>query len=113
MNLNTLDPWDGDPNPRFDHESSLRWMHRFDEDSDWPSAQARCQPPASPEPAKPQGLGMLSAYAGDLCPQTGNWQAPRLNNRTEHVERGQPMPGPASTNTGSVVWYLLDDAPKN
>ena len=41
LNLNTLDPWDGDPNPRFGYESSLRWMRRFDEDSDWPSAEHR------------------------------------------------------------------------
>ncbi|QFZ82049.1 hypothetical protein GFK26_04420 [Variovorax paradoxus] len=50
-----------------------------------------------------------SVVSGDLCPQTGNWLAPRLNNRQEYVERGQPMPGPASTPTGSVVWYLQKD----
>ncbi|WP_370870133.1 Imm72 family immunity protein [Variovorax boronicumulans] len=48
-------------------------------------------------------------FSGDICPQTGNWRAPRLNNRQEHVEHGQPMPGPASTPTGSVVWYLQND----
>ena len=30
LNLNTLNPWDGYPNPRFDYESSLRWMRCFD-----------------------------------------------------------------------------------
>ena len=48
------------------------------------------------------------AYAGDPCPQTGRWQAPRLKNQIETIERGQPMPGPTSTETGTVVWYLMD-----
>ena len=51
-----------------------------------------------------------SAYAGDPCPQTGQWQAPRLQNRIELVERGQPMPGQKSTQTGTVIWYLMNAA---
>lgn len=51
----------------------------------------------------------ISAFSGDPCPQTGNWRSPRLSNRQEYVERGQPMPGPASTPTGSVLWYLQKD----
>jgi hypothetical protein len=41
LNLNSLDPWDDDPNPRFDYESSQRWMARFDDASEWPSAEVR------------------------------------------------------------------------
>ncbi|MDO8067137.1 type VI immunity family protein [Janthinobacterium sp. SUN206] len=33
--------WDGDPNERFNDADSLRWMRRFDADSDWPSAELR------------------------------------------------------------------------
>ncbi|MDR2209712.1 MAG: DUF3396 domain-containing protein, partial [Azoarcus sp.] len=36
LQLYTLDPWAGDPNPRFDEENSPRWMARFDPDSEWP-----------------------------------------------------------------------------
>jgi hypothetical protein len=28
--------WDGVPNERFNDADSLRWMRRFDADSDWP-----------------------------------------------------------------------------
>lgn len=55
----------------------------------------------------------LSAYAGDPCPQTGRWQAPRLNNRIELVERGQLMPGPANTQTGAVIWCRLRSSPED
>jgi len=33
--------WDGDPNERFNMPDSQRWLARFDEDSDWPSAAQR------------------------------------------------------------------------
>ena len=33
--------WDGDPNERFNDADSLRWMRRFDADSDWPSVELR------------------------------------------------------------------------
>lgn len=109
LKLNTLDAWEGDPNPRFGYESSLRWMRRFDEDSDWPSAEVRRQPSPSAQPDEPVGprsLAVLHACPGDPCPHTGNWQAPRLDNRIAHVESGQPMPGPARTQSGVVIWYL-------
>ncbi|AOZ10527.1 type VI immunity family protein [Cupriavidus malaysiensis] len=47
LNLSTLDPWDGDPNPRFDYGSASRWIRRFDDDSNWPGAAQRAgTPPA-------------------------------------------------------------------
>lgn len=69
---------------------------------------ARPKPAATPEVEPPASAytGAM-AYAGDPCPETGRWQAPRLKNRIEQVETGQSMPGPASTQTGAVVWYLL------
>ncbi|TNC72940.1 DUF3396 domain-containing protein [Janthinobacterium lividum] len=33
--------WDGAPNERFNDADSLRWMRRFDADSDWPSVELR------------------------------------------------------------------------
>ena len=53
LNLNSLDPWDDDPNPRFDDDSSQRWMGRFDDHSDWPSAAVDQPPGASPALAEP------------------------------------------------------------
>ena len=49
LNLTTLDPWEDDPNPRFDFISGPRWMGRFDPDSDWPSPIGRhsAQPPST------------------------------------------------------------------
>ena len=66
----------------------------------------------SPPDAAPARYAQ-SAYAGDPCPQTGRWQALRLNHRIEHIEKGQPMPGPANTQTGAVIWYLLRSSPEN
>ncbi len=37
----TLDRWHDDPNPRFDFESSQRWMRRFDRNSEWPDLDTR------------------------------------------------------------------------
>jgi len=51
LQLFTLDPWEGDPNPRFDFENSPKWMARFDEDSEWPNREVR-QKTAPPEGAK-------------------------------------------------------------
>lgn len=38
--------WDGDPNVRFTQCDSRRWLGRFDEESDWPSAEAHMRPGA-------------------------------------------------------------------
>jgi len=47
LRLHSLEPWDDDPNPRFDYQSSLDWVRRFDEDSQWPThPRPRGQPPA-------------------------------------------------------------------
>jgi hypothetical protein len=33
--------WDGDPNERFNNKDAMRWLQRFDVDSDWPSIDQR------------------------------------------------------------------------
>jgi hypothetical protein len=33
--------WDDDPNQRFDRKDSMRWLQRFDDDSDWPGIELR------------------------------------------------------------------------
>ncbi|MBS0427035.1 MAG: hypothetical protein JSR41_07085 [Proteobacteria bacterium] len=109
LNLTTLDPWDGDPNPRFDYESSLRWMRRFDEDSDWPSADVR-RPPA--QPADAAALVRLRALPGEPCPRTGWWGSPAVTTGAVFARQGEPMPGPQSTAIGDVIWmYRGTQAP--
>jgi hypothetical protein len=44
LELTSLDPWDDDPNPRFDDISGPLWMARFDDDSQWPSPALRQAP---------------------------------------------------------------------
>jgi hypothetical protein len=44
MALLSFGQWDGVPNERFNDADSLRWMRRFDADSDWPSAGLRQRP---------------------------------------------------------------------
>lgn len=48
LNLISLDPWEDDPNPRFDYFSSPRWIARFDPESDWPTPQRRHATPPFP-----------------------------------------------------------------
>jgi hypothetical protein len=95
----------------FTPRTSARWLKRFDADSDW-GGLVDGEPPKRPEPCAPS-RSRSSAYAGAACPRSGNWQAPRLNNQIEYVERGKPMPGPANTPAGAVVWYLQDDKSKS
>ncbi|ATE61634.1 hypothetical protein [Thauera sinica] len=69
LNLLSLDPWDDDPNPRFDFQSGPRWMGRFDEGSDWPSPERRApRPPSAPAQPKPPAL---SARPGQPCLREG------------------------------------------
>jgi hypothetical protein len=48
LQLFTLDPWEDDPNPRFDFENGPKWMARFDADSEWPSKEQRFRKSAGP-----------------------------------------------------------------
>jgi hypothetical protein len=41
MSLVGFGQWDGDSNERFNRKDSMRWLQRFDDDSDWPSIEQR------------------------------------------------------------------------
>lgn len=46
--------WDGDPNERFNDKDAVRWLRRFDDDSDWPSVEQRCPAPREMVDPSPQ-----------------------------------------------------------
>lgn len=101
--LSSLDPWDDDPNPRFNTIDGPRWMGRFDEDSDWPTPETR-QPPQTP--AAPARNATLSALPGEPCPKEGIWFAPHLGMQEVSMRQGDPMPGKDEAGrSGSVIWY--------
>lgn len=100
LNLNTLAPWDGDPNPRFGYESSLRWMRRFDDDSDWPTAEQRAKlAPKSGEQKRP-----ASVPGGQPCPQTGWWFTPAKTTSRQYFKAGEVMPLIEGSDYGSTFW---------
>ena len=58
----------------------------------------------SPQPPIPTGL---TAYPGDICPETGEWYAIHLGGKKTYIEAGQTMPGPTRNPAGNlVIWYL-------
>lgn len=93
LELLTLHPWDDDPNPRFDTESSLRWMRRFDADSDWPSAEQRTPPPRA----------RLRCEAGQPCPREGFWYTPAQADSRRFFKAGEPMPE-IGGDYGATIW---------
>ncbi|MGK5055141.1 type VI immunity family protein [Janthinobacterium sp. RB2P8] len=101
--------WDGDPNERFNDADSLRWMRRFDADSDWPSAELRQRQnnggPSDAAPA-PEPLE-LRAYASEACPQAGQWQALDIPPQTRRLEQGEIMSSLDSAY-GLTVWRFLN-----
>jgi len=104
--LLTLDPWDDDPNPRFDYESSLRWMRRFDEDSDWPNAEIRAK-------FAPGYVKHPSILAGNPCPEAGWWFTPAQANSRRYFKQGEVMPS-LGGDYGLTFWQWAPDqsAPK-
>ena len=108
LNLNTLDPWDGDPNPRFGYESSLRWMRRFDDDSDWPSAEQRRKP--SPD----EGRAATSKRkplipGGEPCPKAGWWFTPAQLDSRRYFDKGEIMPVIKHSSFGDTNWQQTGD----
>ena len=58
----------------------------------------------STQPPIPTGL---TAYPGDICPETGEWYAIHLGGKKTYIEAGQTMPGPTRNPAGNlVIWYL-------
>lgn len=102
LNLLTLDPWSDDPNPRFDYESSLRWMRRFDEDSDWPNAEKRKA--AAPD----SGTARLRCEAGQPCPKAGYWLTPAKADSRRFFNQGETMPS-LGGDYGDTIWQWDDN----
>ena len=97
LELSSLDPWDDDPNPRFDYESSLRWMRRFDSDSDWPDAEKRGHG-RSGKPSRP------NVPAGQPCPEAGWWHTPAAAGSRRYFNQGDTMPKIESSSYGDTYW---------
>ncbi|KAB2923570.1 MAG: DUF3396 domain-containing protein [Dechloromonas sp.] len=100
LNLLTLDAWDDDPNPRFDYESSLRWMRRFDEDSDWPNAEKRNV--GSP------AIRRSNVPANHPCPETGWWFTPAQANSRRYFKQDDIMPS-VGGDYGDTFWQWSPD----
>jgi hypothetical protein len=105
LQLYTLDPWEGDPNPRFDEENSPRWMARFDEESDWPSREARQKPPTEPPEAKRETPQYLQCEAGRPCPRPGYWWTPAHPKSRRRFNQGEILPEVKSTTHGKTIWH--------
>jgi hypothetical protein len=97
LNLLTLDPWMDDPNPRFEYDSSLRWMRRFDENSDWPTAERR----KAGSPAAP--AARLRSPAGQPCPKAGYWLTPAKADSRRLFKAGEVMPS-LGGDYGETIW---------
>ena len=109
LELLTLHPWEGDPNPRFNFADSLRWMRRFDDDSDWPNPDVRRSLPANGR--RPDDSTPMRALPGEPAPKTGSWLSVALQGEAGRVFRqaGEPLPGPAATEKGQVIWTFDGD----
>lgn len=101
LNLLTLDPWMDDPNPRFDYESSLRWMRRFDDDSDWPDAVRRYG-------RGPTSIAHPNVPANTPCPEAGWWFTPAKADSRRYFKQGELMPS-LGGDYGVTVWQWAPD----
>lgn len=97
LKLLTLDAWEDDPNPRFDYESSLNWMRRFDDDSDWPNAKKRGHG-RSPKLTRP------NVPAGQPCPESGWWHTPAKVGSRRYFKQGDVMPKIEGSSYGDTYW---------
>jgi len=98
LKLYTLDPWEDDPNPRFDFENSPKWMARFDEDSSWPNKQGK---------RKIALVGTVHerVEGGEPCPQDGHWWTPAGDPGRGYFKKGDVMPNYPSSQYGATIWY--------
>ncbi|MCE1184766.1 MAG: hypothetical protein LWW92_04045 [Rhodocyclales bacterium] len=99
LQLFTLHPWEGDPNPRFDFENGPLWMARFDPDSQWPTPSAR-----APMKFSPTGDD-LRCPAGAACPRSGIWWTPADSNARRAFLQGEEMPDFPESTYGATIWY--------
>lgn len=50
----------------------------------------------------------LAALSGDPCPQSGQWRAQKLSNKTIFIRIGELLPMPETDGVGNqVIWHLL------
>jgi len=93
--------WDGDPNERFNRRDTQRWLARFDDDSDWPSPEARGRTPGTP-PVEPTPTHIV---VGERIPSEGWWYTLAKNNSRRYFQAGELAP-PISDDTtrGRVIW---------
>lgn len=89
--------WDGDPNVRFNRDDARRWLGRFDEESDWPSADARIRSSFSSK-SRP-----TSVAAGQQCPRSGWWFTPARTSSRKYINEGEVFPA-ADTSYGATFW---------
>ena len=84
-------------------------MRRFDADSDWPSAELRQrQNNGGPDVATPAEEALeLRAYAGEACPQAGQWQALDIPPQTRRFEQGEIMRNLDSADR-LTMWHFLN-----
>ena len=97
LELSSLDPWDDDPNPRFDYESSLRWVQRFDEDSDWPDAEKRRQGHSGK-------FSRPNVPVGQPCPEAGWWYTPVAKDSRRYFNQSDTMPSIEGSTYGDTYW---------
>jgi len=99
MGLLDFGEWDGDPNERFTNTDAVRWMRRFDEDSDWPSLEQRLRAPID---SASQSLTSISG--GQPCPQAGWWLTPAKAGSRSYFKVGEVMPIIRGSSYGSTFW---------
>jgi hypothetical protein len=99
LQLFTLDPWEDDPNPRFDDDNSPLWMARFDPDSQWPTPSARTAMKFAPTGTD------LRCAAGGACPYPGIWWTPANPSARRVFQQGEVMPDFPESTYGATIWY--------
>ena len=100
LKLTTLDAWDDDPNPRFDIESSPKWIARFDQDSTWPEGKRVNLKNNNSEVGT-----KLAIRAGEKCPQTGYWFTVAKENSRQYFKEGEILPD-IKSDWGDVYWQF-------
>lgn len=108
MSLVGFGEWADDPNARFNREDSIRWLGRFDSDSDWPSSEVRHATSKEPSEVHASGhAGALRAKAGESCIREGRWEAMDSSKDIRFFRVGDIF-----TNLGSpyglTVWRFIE-----
>lgn len=48
----------------------------------------------------------LKGYAGDICPQSGDWWSPANRSQSRYFEQGDVFPKIENNSWGETIWYL-------